>query len=268
MEMPAQRYPEVARRVTLLLITLLTFVLPANADEQRWPHETTAGSFHVHASFPLAPYRNILAELPKLETELQSQLGVQPGTEIVHLYLFSNKATYDRYLKHFFPKVSRRRAIYVKARGPGMVFAYQNRDLAEDLRHECTHALLHSALPMVPLWLDEGIAEYFEVPASERAYDNEYLGKVQWGVKFGVIPRLSKLETTYELKNMGTSEYRGSWAWVHFMLHGPPAARNELQAYLKDIAAHSPPGKLSHRLGRKLPDPQGQFSNHFRGWKR
>ncbi|GIT30210.1 MAG: hypothetical protein Ct9H300mP1_22560 [Planctomycetaceae bacterium] len=33
----------------------------------------------------------------------------------------------------------------------------------EDLRHEFTHGVLHSSLKRVPLWLDEGLAEYFEV---------------------------------------------------------------------------------------------------------
>jgi hypothetical protein len=44
-----------------------------------------------------------------------------------------------------------------------MVFAYRGEDFETDLRHECTHALLNAALPVVPLWLDEGLAEYFEV---------------------------------------------------------------------------------------------------------
>ena len=35
--------------------------------------------------------------------------------------------------------------------------------LEEDLRHEATHALLHVAVGDLPLWLDEGLAEYFEV---------------------------------------------------------------------------------------------------------
>ena len=36
------------------------------------------------------------------------------------------------------------------------------RQFEADLRHECTHALLHAALPYVPLWLDEGLASLYE----------------------------------------------------------------------------------------------------------
>ena len=55
----------------------------------------------------------------------------------------------------------------MKGRGPGKVFAYKSKALPVDVRHEGTHGLLHAALPMVPLWLDEGLAEYFEVPGRQ-----------------------------------------------------------------------------------------------------
>ena len=53
--------------------------------------------------------------------------------------------------------------------------AYRNPEFGNDLRHECTHALLHAVLPAVPLWLDEGLAKYFEVQRASRAYGHPYL---------------------------------------------------------------------------------------------
>ena len=46
-----------------------------------------------------------------------------------------------------------------------VVYAQGGDRLADDLRHEMTHAYLHSVVPDVPLWLDEGLAKYFELPA-------------------------------------------------------------------------------------------------------
>ena len=40
--------------------------------------------------------------------------------------------------------------------------------LRTDLRHELTHALLHGVLKDVPLWLDEGLAGFFELPPDAR----------------------------------------------------------------------------------------------------
>ena len=67
---------------------------------------------------------------------------------------------------------------------------------------------------------------------------------------------------------MGQREYRDSWAWVHFMLHGPQAARTELVGFLTDLENHVPPDPLSQRLGRSIPDVEQQFVLHFKKWKR
>ena len=50
------------------------------------------------------------------------------------------------------------------AREDLLVYTYWGDRIQQDLRHELTHALLHSVLKDVPLWLDEGLAEYFELP--------------------------------------------------------------------------------------------------------
>ena len=147
-----------------------------------------------------------------------------------------------------------------------MVFAYMNDDFAIDLRHESTHALLHASLPMVPLWLDEGIAEYFEVPRAQRASGNPHLRTIRWAARLGRTPDLTALEAKADLTGMGRSDYRDSWAWAHFMLHGPKEAHDALVAFLSDIQASTPPGKLSERLTRRLPDLERQYIQHFRNW--
>ena len=149
-----------------------------------------------------------------------------------------------------------------------MIFAYTSRELDVDLRHETTHALLHAALPMVPLWLDEGLAEYFEVAPADRAHRHPHLPKLKWGMVVAGVPSLERLESITKLEQMGLTEYRESWAWVHFMLHGPPAAQEELTGYLSDIQAHTPPGNLSQRLRRRMPDLERLFRGHFKQWTR
>jgi hypothetical protein len=65
---------------------------------------------------------------------------------------------------------------------------------------------------------------------------------------------------------MDEANYRGAWAWVHFMLHGPPEAREELVAFLADIHARTPPGLLSRRLERRLPGLDRRVADHFKSW--
>jgi len=234
-----------------------------------WTDARVAGPFVCRANFPLAGLDNgLFRELAQLQDDLVRALGIRPATEPIELYLFRDAASHRAYVSHYFPRVPYRRALYIKSAGPGMVFAHRGEQFEVDLRHECTHALIHAALPMVPLWLDEGIAEYFELPSQQRAFDNRHLASTRWAVRFGMVPHLTTLERKGDLSQMGGTEYRNAWAWVHFMLHGPPEARDELVHFLADIQGGTPPGWLGERLERRLPGVDRRFVAHFTTWKR
>jgi len=83
-------------------------------------------------------------------------------------------------------------------------------------------------------------------------------------VRAGQLPRLEELEPLDNLDEMGRDEYRDAWAWVHFMLHGPREAQDELNRYLDELHSGSEPGKLSERLRRRLPDLNRRLVDHFR----
>ncbi len=210
----------------------------------------------------------LFQELSALELELQRTLAVPPAAQMVDLYLLDNEKMHRHFLSQIYPKVPYRRALYGLRGGRGSVYAYRHRDLAIDLRHECTHALLHTNLPMVPLWLDEGLAEYFEMPIEQRAFDHPHFKKLRWNLRFGMIPNIESLEAYQDLAEMGGAEYRFAWAWVHFMLHGPLPVHRTLVHYLADIRRGNPPGKLSERLHHALPDLERQMVMHFKQWRR
>jgi hypothetical protein len=233
-----------------------------------WTDTRVAGPFVCHANFPLGNLAPLIEELAALQSDLVRYLEIPPASETIELCLFSDESSYRAYLSHYLPQVPYRRALYVKIGVRGMVFAFRSREFEVDLRHECTHALLHAALPMVPLWLDEGLAEYFEVPAADRAFRNRHLSTVRLLTPIGLTGHLAGLEKKDDLSELGSSDYRSCWAWVHFMLHGPYAAHDELIRFLGDIRNGSPPGLLSQRLPQRVPNLDHAFSTHFRSWKR
>lgn len=246
------------------LVLPLAAVSAIGEDQSRWPDERQAGQFLCHADFPLSHQQALLEELAQLQQDLRTKLGVPSPREKMHFFLFRGKETYQEYMKLHFPRVPYRRALFIKGRGPGMVFAYQGVDFETDVRHECTHALLHAWLPQVPLWLDEGLAEYFEAPRDQRARQNSHLQTVEAAVSISQLPRLEELELLDNLDEMGRDEYRDAWAWVHFMLHGPREAQEELNRYLQDLQQGSEAGRLSHRLRRRMPDLNRRLVEHFR----
>ncbi|MCC6125696.1 MAG: DUF1570 domain-containing protein [Pirellulales bacterium] len=239
------------------LIPLLLSLEIAPAAE--WPYIRTVGPFVCRADFNLEPQHELLSELAALQAELVRTLQIAPAKEAIEVYLFHDEVTYRRYLERIYPTLPFRRAFFIRANGLGRVFAYKSSQFEADLRHECTHALLHAVLPFVPLWLDEGLASYFEVSARNRLNGAPYFSSVLWNARFGSVPKMEKLEKIGDVASMGKAEYRDSWAWIHFMCHGPSAARDELVEYLGDLAAQKPPGLLSERLARRIPSLSSEF---------
>lgn len=241
---------------------------PGRLAAEGWTDTRSAGPFVCRANFPLGDLAAVFQDLSDLQNDLVRYLGIAAAQERIELYLFRDETSYRAYLAHYLPKVPYRPALYVKVGSRGMVFAQRGEALEIDLRHECTHALLHAALPLVPLWLDEGLAEYFEVPSGDRLFRNPHLASARWLVPLGAIQKIEKLEKKTAVEQMGASEYRSSWAWVHFMFHGPFAAHDELVRYFRGLQRGEPAGPLSQRLRQRIPDLDQQFATHFRTWKK
>jgi hypothetical protein len=230
----------------------------------QWIDQRQIGPFMCQAAFPLVGHEPLLAELPPLEAELRRVLAVQSCRSPVYLHLMASQQQHNAYIAERFPEVPYRRALFIKQNGRANVFAFLNDELAVDLRHECTHALLHADLPMVPLWLDEGLAEYFEVAKPHRARQHPHLRAVKRDMLLRRVPNLQQLEAKERLEDLTARDYRFAWAWTHYMLHGPVAAHAELVTFLHDIRTNTAPGSLSERLARAVPGVEQHLVAHFR----
>ena len=234
---------------------------------QNWIDRREYGPFQCVAEFPLATLEGTFGELSRLEREIGRTLGLPPAQTTIEVLLLADEAAHRALLTDLYPRVPYRRALYVQRSRRAAVYAYRHPELAVDLRHECTHALLHANLPMVPLWLDEGLAEYFEMPEPERAFAHPHLAALKWNLRLGMLRTVESLEAAENLSDMGGVEYRFSWAWVHFMLHGPVAAHRTLVQFVADIRGGSPPGRLSERLRAAVPDLDERMIRHFKQWR-
>lgn len=240
----------------------LEFV-PAPGASVRWVEAARVSPFIYRADFRLEQRDQLLAELGELRLDLAQLLALPPSAEMVELYLFRDEAAYRSYLDQRFGDLPRRRALYIKAGGPGMVYAFRGDEFAVDLRHETTHALLHGVLAGLPLWLDEGLAEYFEVPRGARVNGNPHLEETRARLRQFGPPPLAALEAIDDVAAMRRETYVDAWAWVHFLQHGPPAARTEFVAYLSDLQQRRSTAPLGVRLRRRLPQLERQFAAHF-----
>jgi hypothetical protein len=229
-------------------------------------------------SFRLAPYifsadfeikrtQPLFTELAQLGDQVYRTLQLPPGDATVQVFLFENRPRYDQFMQAHYPKLPQRRAFFVAIqRTMGgdedlYVFTFWNERIRQDLRHELTHALLHSVIKNVPLWLDEGLAEYFEVPAEMRTVNAEHVANLVRELA-DRPPDLARLEAIRDVDSMGRPEYREAWAWVHLMLHTRPVAKKVLLTYLQELRRQRSPGALSTRLVAVFPNLEQALREH------
>ncbi|MDR1963018.1 MAG: hypothetical protein LBQ50_04510 [Planctomycetaceae bacterium] len=204
----------------------------------RLKYSEVYGVVVVQANFPLTEIKPILEEIRQLQIDLNLYMGIPAPKEKIELCLFRDEKTYLKFLQEVFPKAPRdRRALYIKIDDkPGTLLVQKTDEFEIDLRHEMTHAIIHASILTVPIWLDEGLAKYFEVPIKDRAEKNPYMKQIRWNTKFGAVPSLNRLEKLEHIGQMGDREYRDSWAWVHFLIHHSPQSHRLIAGYLQFLS--------------------------------
>jgi hypothetical protein len=211
--------------------------------------ELEVGQLVIHADFPIAGQHRLVRELDDLRTEVSQRLGLPVSDEPVHLYLFEDASTYDAFASRQFPGFPSRRAFFVETDTTLAVFAAWQDRVAEDLRHETTHGYVHAVAPAVPLWLDEGLAEFFELPRHEagvhRAHVAHLAGRTLEG---NWRPDMERLESLASAGELSQDHYAEAWCWVHWMLCTTPERRELLQDYLADVRRDGKTAPLSVRL--------------------
>ncbi|MEM7477770.1 MAG: hypothetical protein AAF483_22510 [Planctomycetota bacterium] len=232
-----------------------------------WAHEVASGRFRIHCDFRLTAEQALLRELSEISEDVTSLLKLPKTSETIHIVLFATEAEYRRYMENYFPTLPRRRALFIQDRGPGMLFTHWHQNVASDLRHEVTHALLNRAGISLPLWLDEGLAEYFERKRGERFLRQDYVPSVVKLTESHSVPTIHILERKSQVSNLSNADYRDSWAWVHFMIHRSSKTRSILIRYLQETLAHRGDSAgifdLQRALWDEFPDLHMQLQEHF-----
>jgi len=111
--------------------------------------------------------------------------------------------------------------------------------------HEYTHLVIGNLMPRVPIWLNEGLAEFYStfrlmdggrraqlgMPIVEHLQLLQQSGRLQ-------LPELLKVDRAspfYNESARATVFYAESWALTHLILNGHPSRVNELAAYLRSV---------------------------------
>ncbi len=248
-------------------------MLMASLGGCRWftvpPHLPVASSVAldeliVYSDFELPENHRLLRDLELLRADVTGQLSMPVSDEQIQVYVFKTPKRYKKFLREHFPNFPDRRAFFVETDTRLSVYSYWGDRIAEDLRHEVCHGYLHAVVPEIPLWLDEGLAEYFECSRGDAGLNEMHLEQLleaqddrEWQ------PDLAHLEQLENVSEMHQIEYAESWLWAHFFLRTTPARKQILQDYLTQCRTH-PARPLSKGLLKVEPDAEKNLIAHLK----
>jgi hypothetical protein len=227
-------------------------------------YQLQADQLLVNSDFVLSPDHRLMRELTAERNDICQTLGLPPGNEPIEVYLFRDAESYGQFLLKHFPGVPSRRAFFLETDTRLTVYAHWSDRVGEDLRHEVAHGYLHAVAPGLPLWLDEGIAEYFEMPRGMDGLNGPHIDLLSDMMQHdGWSPDLERLEQLTDAAAMDQRHYAEAWAWVYFLLHSDPKSKQLLTKYLADVRAKGRVEPLSARLATQYAEPAHTLAEYM-----
>lgn len=203
--------------------------------------------------------RGIGLDLERLRSSL-SQLN--PGLELnapvpTWIYVFKSTSSFHPYRPVQQGKVkSVEGFFYSHPYGNYVAINADPRDEpTEIVYHEYLHHVLGNNYPMIPLWLNEGLAEYystFQVSGNEARIGLPIPEHVFWLQQNAMIPLRDLVSVDTDSRDYNEGNRRGvfyaqSWAFVHFLLSTTPERREQTATYLRDLFSGVPSDEALQR---------------------
>jgi hypothetical protein len=218
----------------------------------------------VHSDFLISQNDQIMTDLVKQRSDINWQLELPMTDEPIHIYLFDNESHFHGFMRLHHPDFPSRRAFFLETKSRMEIYAQAGDRMAEDLRHEVTHGYLHSAVPNLPLWLDEGLAKYYEVPRGHHGLNRSMVEFFKNRPPSKPLRlNLARLEKIQPDEEMTLEDYAEAWAWVHFLLEDRPEYRAALCNYLVDLRRDGTTQPLSVRLAAVVPQAESAAVEHL-----
>ena len=234
----ASRRPKAAWRVVVLVVIALPMgcmTVPVT-ERPLLPsrHKIQTGPFVLYTDRNLQTDAPAMRQLIALQGQVEQslQLKIEGDETPIEIFILNDRKTFSHFLTFYYAELPPRRAFFLAQGKRHVIYTHWGDHLDVDLRHEGTHALLHTVSSELPLWLDEGLAEYFEVPGNRLGMNVEHLNRLRVESKGDWVPNLARLESLTDVRQMTPRDYQESWAWVHLLLNTTPERRELLRDYI------------------------------------
>jgi hypothetical protein len=164
-------------------------------DKDRWLEVKTA-NFRLWSDAGERRTRAVGAELEQLRSGMAHLV---PGLTVLspcptYVYVFKDRFAFSPYLFHFQGKRVENLAGYILGEPWGIYMAIDGdprTDALHSIRHEYVHHLLHNNYAHLPLWLDEGLAEFYgalHMVDGEELVGDPVVEHIRWLRENQIIP--------------------------------------------------------------------------------
>ena len=223
------------------------------------------GQLVVHSDFYIPSKHRLIDELNARRRDISDQLLLPSSNEPINVFVFETENQYIEYMSREHPEFPKRRAFFVKNDTELKIFAWWGRRVGEDLRHEVTHGYLHSVVPNLPLWLDEGLAEYYETPRGTHGLNQSHVFLLNEAFRLNEWePDLDSLEALSDPAEMTQLQYAECWLWIHMLLEGEPLQPKLLQDQLARLRMSAESENLSTFIDSRLENKDFLLIEHLK----
>jgi hypothetical protein len=237
----------------------------ATAAERSAFKVSHAARFQFVADYRFTQAKQAGRELESLAQQLWAELMIPDKRTPVRIYLFATQEAFAAYVRQHIPSLrqadTNRTAMFLLRNDKPYIFAVAGSDLMLNLRHEFVHVLLNTAHDDLPIWLDEGLAEYFETPDGEQQEFRKMLlrqNRLLWR------PNISRLERLKTMSQLGVIEYAEGWSWVHLLMRGSKEQRQIIPHYLADLRKGNSAESIAERIESTGINPARSWTTHHR----
>ena len=269
----------VSRR--LLFLFVITILLPAassarSPDLERWRCITTP-NFTLYTDAELERGLQVAAQLEQFRSAFSA---LAPALELrspspTTLYAFRDATSFDPYKSRPDSGGARILGQFTKTRDGNYLSLDAGASLAGSfavIYHEYVHFLVLHNFPRVPLWFNEGLAEYYSTFAVQNG--KAVLGEpvkrhVQWLRRFGDFSLQELLEADtesaayHEPSEVGRF-YALSWALVHYLLSGGPTEIDRAVDYFIRLRTGDDPSlAFESAFGRRLESMERELRTYL-----
>ena len=251
-------------RPTALVACLLLSAAPAGAAE--WVR-VESPNFVVYGETGVGRVREVAEEFERFRGALGRIIpgADTPAVVPTVVVVFNSARSFEPYLPRYNGKPIRLGGYFFSSDDMNLVaFADGKRDeLLRTIFHEYVHLVLDNVADGMPLWLNEGLAEYYSTFQVDAADKGALIGRaipahlnLLTHRRHLTIPELLAVDADSSAYNEGERQtlfYAQSWALVHMLVSGSPNRSSLLGEYGRLVAGGTPSLEAWYQIFKDAP---------------